>query len=141
MYIQHHQRLSRFNPLQVQAKLLPFKFLIVEVVAVSIPYRYKQNSVNYDSYISFWFCFNPLQVQTKPYYVAYCSEYVYQFQSPIGTNKTKQKFQLHGTSKSFNPLQVQTKRFTSAIGHQGTAESQSPIGTNKNQGFALLEIR
>ena len=76
--------------------------------------------------------FNPLQVQTKLKMSKLKMKTKIMFQSPIGTNKTKQAGKnLIKEDRRFNPLQVQTK-LKKQIGEKLIQEeSQSPIGTNK----------
>ena len=44
-------------------------------IAVSIPYRYKQNQIKHPLELAISFCFNPLQVQTKR--KVYCRRQIY----------------------------------------------------------------
>ena len=64
---------------------------------VSIPYRYKQNYLLSEIGIYAQTSFNPLQVQTKLFPPIRHRDFLVQFQSPIGTNKTYKKQTVHDT--------------------------------------------
>ena len=102
---------ARFNPLQVQTKRIEKSFKHLYPRAVSIPYRYKQNSTRVLKSEEVSKSFNPLQVQTKQYLFLMHFLLVWCF-NPLQV-QTKQ---IEGVDKEwalgacFNPLQVQTKQ-------------------------------
>ena len=79
---------NRFNPLQVQTKLSQY-IPRARPNYVSIPYRYKQNSMETSAEITVWSEFQSPIGTNKTYTIVDEMLRSSEFQSPIGTNKTK----------------------------------------------------